>query len=69
MNAEARPKIFSQDDAHIDPAKRVGLHQNLPSPEHSSYGPSALGVTASNDHSRQARRRVSVAEEDNIDAV
>ena len=69
MNAEARPKIFSQDDAHIDPAKGVGLHQNLPSPEHSSYGASPLGVTASNDHSRETRRRVSVAEKDNIDAV
>jgi hypothetical protein len=69
MNAEARPKIFSQDDAHIYPSEGVGLHLNLPSPEHSSYGASPLGVTASNDHSRDTRRRVSVAEKDNIDAM
>ncbi len=69
MNAEPRLKILSQDDAHIDPAKGVGLHQNFPGPEHSSYGASPLRVTAPNDHSGQARRRVSVAEKDNIDAV
>jgi hypothetical protein len=69
MNAEAWPKIISQDDAHIHPAKGVGLHQNLPRPEHSSYSASPIGVTAPNDHSGQARRRVSVAEKDNIDAV
>jgi hypothetical protein len=69
MNAEAGPKILTEDDAHVHPAKGVGLHQNFPGPEHSSYRASPLRVTPPNDHSGLARRRVSVAEKDNIDAV
>ena len=69
MNSEAGPKILTEDDAHIHPPKGVGLHPNLPGPEHSSYGTCPLRITAPNDHSSQARRRISVAKKDDIDAV
>jgi len=69
MNCEAGPKILTEDDAYVDPAKSIGLHENLPGPEHSSYGTRPLRITAPNDHSSQARRRVGVAEKDHIDAV
>jgi len=69
MNAEARPKIFTEDDAHVHPPKGVGLDQNLACPKHSGHSASPLRVTSPNDHSSQAGRRIGVAEKDDIHAV
>ena len=69
MNAEAWPKIFTEDDAHIHPPKGVGLDQNLPCPKDSGHSASPLRVTSPHDHLSQARRRIGVAEKDDIHAV
>ena len=69
MNVEPRPKIFTENDAHIDPPQGIGLDQNFPCPKHSGHGASPLRVTPANDHASQAGRRIGVAEKDDIHAV
>jgi hypothetical protein len=69
MNAEPRPKIFTEDDAHIDPPQGVGLDQNFACPKHSGHSASPLRVTPANDYASHAGCRIGVAEKDDIDAV
>jgi hypothetical protein len=69
MEVQNRPKVISQDHAHIHPAKCVCLDHNRSSTQYRRHRSCTGRIPAAHDDPCQALRGISVAKEDNIHTV
>src|SRR3970040_1618054 len=68
MDVEPRTEILPQDPPPVHPAKGIGLDDDLPRPEYVNHVLGSVRVAPANDDAGQRLGRVSIAEEDHIEA-
>ncbi len=68
MHSQSWSKVLSQDHTHVHSAEAIRLDDHLPRPEYADDVERALRVASPDNHTGQCLGRISIAEEDHVEA-